>query len=206
MLTKFLRKLSTFPARSFLFEIPPIRARKSSDHVSNSRATVRRKKRIVPVGASFKVRRTADLKVVCPVHTQSSKFNYPNSRVALKSVDERETTSSRFRVARPLVSALGHLDRPPRYTYSGILPNGRKRRVGNSLRNRPCVGLYIAEADIMVHMWVNTVTGCGLPRKEINGLRFGPLVDRRSVRRSRVVVLVYVRSRFHRACIYPCVW
>lgn len=37
----------------------------------------------------------------------------------------------------------------------------------------------------MVHMWVNTVTGCGLPRKEINGLRFGPLVDRRSVRRSR---------------------
>lgn len=31
----------------------------------------------------------------------------------------------------------------------------------------------------MVHMWVNTVTGCGLPRKEINGLRFGPLVDRR---------------------------
>ena len=30
----------------------------------------------------------------------------------------------------------------------------------------------------MVHMWVNTVTGCGLPRKEINGLRFGPPVDR----------------------------
>lgn len=29
----------------------------------------------------------------------------------------------------------------------------------------------------MVHMWVNTVTGCGLPREEINGLRFGPLVD-----------------------------
>lgn len=26
----------------------------------------------------------------------------------------------------------------------------------------------------MVHMWVNTVTGCGLPRKEINGLWFGP--------------------------------
>lgn len=26
----------------------------------------------------------------------------------------------------------------------------------------------------MVHMWVNTVTGCGLPREEINGLRFGP--------------------------------
>lgn len=39
-------------------------------------------------------------------------------------------------------------------------------------------GFYIAEADIMVHMWVNTVTGCGLPREEINGLRFGPLVDR----------------------------
>lgn len=30
----------------------------------------------------------------------------------------------------------------------------------------------------MVHMWVNTVTGCGLPRKEINGLRFGPPVNR----------------------------
>lgn len=29
----------------------------------------------------------------------------------------------------------------------------------------------------MVHMWVNTVTGCGLPREEINGLRFGPPVD-----------------------------
>ena len=29
----------------------------------------------------------------------------------------------------------------------------------------------------MVHMWVNTVTGCGLPREEINGLRFGPLLD-----------------------------
>lgn len=39
-------------------------------------------------------------------------------------------------------------------------------------------GFYIAEADIMVHMWVNTVTGCGLPREEINGLRFGPPVDR----------------------------
>lgn len=26
----------------------------------------------------------------------------------------------------------------------------------------------------MVHMWVNTVTGCGLPREEINGPRFGP--------------------------------
>jgi len=30
----------------------------------------------------------------------------------------------------------------------------------------------------MVHMWVNTVTGCGLPRQEINGPRFGPPVDR----------------------------
>lgn len=30
----------------------------------------------------------------------------------------------------------------------------------------------------MVHMWVNTVTGCGLPREEINGPRFGPPVDR----------------------------
>jgi len=30
----------------------------------------------------------------------------------------------------------------------------------------------------MVHMWVNTVTGCGLPREEINGSRFGPPVNR----------------------------
>lgn len=101
LLTKFLRKLSTFPARSFLFEIPPIRARKSSDHVSNSRATVRRKKRIVPVGASFKVRRTADLKVVCPVHTQSSKFNYPNSRAS----EWRWNRSTSERRRRPVVFA-----------------------------------------------------------------------------------------------------
>ena len=27
----------------------------------------------------------------------------------------------------------------------------------------------------MLHMWVNTVTGCGLPDQEINGLRVGIL-------------------------------
>lgn len=58
----------------------------------------------------------------------------------------------------------------------------------------------------MVHMWVNTVTGCGLPRKEINGLRFGPLVDR-SVRR-RVSIRALTLSPRIVACIYrvSCVW
>lgn len=55
----------------------------------------------------------------------------------------------------------------------------------------------------MVHMWVNTVTGCGLPRKEINGLRFGPLVDR-SVR--RVGIRALTLSPRIAACIYSCVW
>lgn len=58
----------------------------------------------------------------------------------------------------------------------------RKRRVRNSRRNgargTKRSGFYIVGADIMVHMWVNTVTGCGLPREEINGPRFGPPVDR----------------------------
>lgn len=54
----------------------------------------------------------------------------------------------------------------------------------------------------MVHMWVNTVTGCGLPRKEINGLRFGPLVDR-SVR--RVGIRALTLSPRIAACIYSCV-
>lgn len=62
----------------------------------------------------------------------------------------------------------------------------------------------------MVHMWVNTVTGCGLPRKEINGLRFGPLVDRsvRRRRRRRVGIRALTLSPRIVACVYrvSCVY
>jgi len=84
---------------------------------------------------------------------------------------------SRAMIARRFAGRVTRRLSPTEETRHGFVrPTGNGQSGILSARDR--AGFYIAGADIMVHMWVNTVTGCGLPRQEINGPRFGPPVDR----------------------------